>query len=81
MEWFVLIAIAVFLSNLFGKASPEKCPSCNGNGRTDYQDYDMETRRVYDGSTQCSVCSGAGRVRFVKKENGTKYYEPVWPKE
>lgn len=82
MELLVTIAILVFLFNLiFGKASPETCPNCGGDGRTYYQDHDEKLDRVYDTSCGCHVCSGAGKVRFVKKEKGVRYYEPVWPKE
>lgn len=80
MEWIIFIAVAALLFNMFGKSSPEKCPGCGGGGSIYYQDYDEKRDKYYETSHQCSICSGAGKVRFVKKENGVKYYEPVWPK-
>lgn len=81
MEWIVFIAVVAFLFNVFGKSSPEKCPGCDGGGRSYSQEYDSQRDKVYDTSSTCSICSGAGKVRFVRKEKGIKYYEPVWTKE
>lgn len=80
MELIAFLVIVALLAQLFGKSSPEKCPGCDGHGKTYYQNYNEELQRYYDSSDQCGVCSGAGKVRFVKKEKGVKYYEPVWSK-
>ncbi len=80
VEFLVLLAMGVFLFNFFRKPSPEICPNCGGDGKTYGRDYDEKRDVVYDTSYACHVCSGAGKVRFVKKEKGVKYYEPVWPK-
>jgi DnaJ-class molecular chaperone len=78
MEWLIWLAFGVFFYKLFfGKSSPEKCPGCNGDGRTYSKEYDEKRDRVYDTSSTCSVCSGTGSVRFLKKKKGVKYYESV----
>ena len=78
MEVFVYIGVAWFFWYLiFGKAKPEKCPSCDGSGTIYTQDYDYVRKLRYDTSSGCSVCSGTGRVRFLKKKDGVKYYESV----
>jgi len=62
------------MKKIFYDTKREDCPSCGGNGVHYYKDYDEQRKREYDISEPCSVCSGAGKVFYVKTENNIKYY-------